>query len=72
MMNTFKVGLLSLTIILLAVFSLNGEYSPSSSLQATGYEQNSDKYSENSSAMESFRKAYLVKMLITMQKAKKI
>ncbi|MGB8085603.1 MAG: hypothetical protein WCF07_04885, partial [Nitrososphaeraceae archaeon] len=37
-----------LTIILLAVFSLNGEYSPSSSLQATGYEQNSNKYSENS------------------------
>lgn len=49
MMNTLKVGLLSLTITLLAVFSLNVEYSPSSSnLQATGYEQNSDKYSENS------------------------
>jgi hypothetical protein len=50
MMNTFKVGLLALTITLLAVFSLNGEYSPSSSnsLQATDYEQNSDKYSENS------------------------
>ena len=50
MTNTFKVGLLGLTITLLVVFSLNGDYSPSSSssLQATGYEQNSDKYSENS------------------------
>ena len=50
MTNTFKVGLLGLIIILLVVFSLNGDYSPSSSssLQATGYEQNSDKYSENS------------------------
>ena len=50
MMNTLKVGLLSLTITLLALFFLNGEYSPSStsSLQATGYQQNSDKYSENS------------------------
>lgn len=49
MMNTFKVGLLALTITLLAVFSLSGEYSLSSnSLQATDYEQNSDKYSENS------------------------
>jgi hypothetical protein len=48
MMSTFKVELLGLTIILLAVFSLNSEYSPSSSLQATGYEQNSDKNSENS------------------------
>ncbi|MGB7633322.1 MAG: hypothetical protein WBL68_06325 [Nitrososphaeraceae archaeon] len=50
MTNTFKVGLLGLTIILLVVFSLNGDYSPSSSssLQATGYEQNSNKYSENS------------------------
>lgn len=50
MTNAFKVGLLGLTIILLAVFSLNGDYSPSfssSSLQATGYEQNSDKHSEN-------------------------
>ncbi|MFZ0554509.1 MAG: hypothetical protein WBL67_08665 [Nitrososphaeraceae archaeon] len=50
MTNTFKVGLLGLIIILLVVFSLNGDYSPSSSssLQATGYEQNSNKYSENS------------------------
>ena len=49
MTNTFKVGLLALTITLLAVFSLSGEYSLSSnSLQATDYEQNSDKYSENS------------------------
>ena len=50
MTNAFKVGLLGLIIILLVVFSLNGDYSPSSSssLQATGYEQNSNKYSENS------------------------
>jgi hypothetical protein len=49
MRNTYKVGLLGLTITVLAVFSLNSEYSPSnSSLQAAGYEQSSDKYSENS------------------------
>ena len=74
MTNTFKVGLLGLTIILLVVFSLNGDYSPSSRvvfrLQVTS--RIAINILKILAAMESFRKAYLVKMLITMQKAKKI
>ena len=74
MMNTFKVGLLALTITLLAVFSLNGEYSPVVvivfRLQITS--RIAINILKILAAMESSRKAYLVKMLITMQKAKKI
>ena len=70
----FQGGTIGLDNNTARVFSLNGEYSPSSSivfrLQITS--RIAINILKILAAMESFRKAYLVKMLITMQKAKKI
>lgn len=47
MVNIFTVGLLSLTITMIVAFSPGSEYSTDIVLVA-GYEQNNDKYAENS------------------------